>query len=212
VILVEPWTQSADPDEREFLARARGLHPRAKRALLVPWGAWGDRATKDAILREMGIGNIDYYVLKPWRPGDELLHRTISEFLHEWARLNRPESKEIRIVSDRWSRQADAVRTLLTRSGVPHAFYTNDSTEGIQLLEEARSKVRDRTKQLLLERAGDREADVLVVLLLDDVLVNPSGEELTEAYGIATCLGEERDFDLIVVGAGPAGLSASFER
>src|SRR5207249_3667080 len=114
VILVEPWTESPDPDEREFLARARELHPRAKRALLVPWGAWDDRPTANAIRRESAIGNIDYYVLKPWRPGDELFHRTICEFLHEWARLNRGESKEIRIVSNRWSRRADEVRTLLS--------------------------------------------------------------------------------------------------
>jgi thioredoxin reductase (NADPH) len=209
VVLTEPWTESVERPEREFLARARGLHPRAKRALLVPWGAWADRPTADAILREMAIGNIDYYVLEPWSLGDELFHRTISEFLHEWARLNRPESKEIRIVSNRWSPKADGIRTLLTRSGVPHAFYTNDCEEGRRLLEEARSKVNDRSQQQLLERAGDRESDVLVVLLLDDVLVNPSGEELTEAYGIATCLGEERDFDVVIVGAGPAGLSAS---
>ena len=209
VVLAEPWTESPERPEREFLARARELHPRAKRALLVPWGAWADRPTADAILREMAIGNIDYYVLQPWSIGDELFHRTISEFLHEWARLNRPESKEIRIVSKRWSRRADAIRTLLTRSGVPHAFYTNDCEEGRLLLEEARSKVHDRVQQRLLERAGDRESDVLVVLLLDEVLVDPSGEELTEAYGIATCLGEEREFDLVVVGAGPAGLSAS---
>src|SRR5436190_889875 len=99
-----------------------------------------DPETLDTVGRELERRyNIDYYVLKPWRPGDELFHRTICEFLHEWARLNRGESKEIRIVSNRWSRRADDVRTLLSRSGVPHAFYAHDSTEGVHLLEEARS-------------------------------------------------------------------------
>jgi thioredoxin reductase (NADPH) len=209
VVLAEPWMDSGELPGGEFLARVREIHPEAKRALLVRWGAWGDRPTADAILRAMALGHIDYYVLKPWRPGDELFHRTISEFLHEWARMNRPESKEIVVVADRWSRGAHAIRTLLARSGVPHAFYTNDCSEGRALLEQAHRKVEDPAKRRLLERANDRESDVVVVSLLDEVLVNPSGEELTEAYGIATCLGEERDFDVIVVGAGPAGLAAS---
>lgn len=209
VVLAEPLMDSDVQAEGDFLARVRELHPEAKRALLVRWGAWGDRPTADTILRSMALGHIDYYVLQPWRPGDELFHRTISEFLHEWARLNRPESKEIRIVSSPWSRQAHEIRTLLARSGVPLAFYPNDCDEGRELLELARTKVRDPAKRQLLEHAGDRDSDVVVVSLLDDLLVDPSGEELTEAYGIATSLGEERDFDVIVVGAGPAGLAAS---
>jgi thioredoxin reductase (NADPH) len=209
VVLTEPWTESPERSERELLVRVRELHPNAKRAFLVPWRAWADRPTADAILREIAIGNIDYYVLRPGRTGDELFHRTISEFLHEWARLNRPESKAIRIVSDRWSQRANAIKTPLARSGVPHAFYTNDCDEGRALLAEARTKIDDAAKLRLLEQAGESGADVVVVVLPDDVLVNPSGEELTEAYGIATCLGAERDFDVIVVGAGPGGLSAS---
>src|SRR5207253_3503905 len=34
-------------------------------------------------------------------------------------------------------------------------------------------------------------------------------EEWTQAYGLPTSVGERRDFDVIVVGAGPAGLAAS---
>ena len=34
----------------------------------------------------MALGQIDYYVLKPWRMPDELFHRTLGEFLHEWSR------------------------------------------------------------------------------------------------------------------------------
>ena len=49
-------------------ARApRPLYPDAKRALLVDFGAWGDRETAEAMLRAMALGDIDYYVLKPWR-------------------------------------------------------------------------------------------------------------------------------------------------
>ena len=49
------------------LGRTRERHSGTKRALLVDWGAWGDDATEQAILRAMATGLIDYYVVKPWR-------------------------------------------------------------------------------------------------------------------------------------------------
>ena len=203
----------ADADENhsggDFLASVRELHPEAKRALLIKFGAWGDRPTADAVLRAMSLGHIDFYVLKPWRAGDELFHRTITEFLHEWSRLNRPESKEIRIVSGQWSRGGHELRTMLARSGVPHAFYTNDCDAGQRLLDEAYARIEDPVKRRMLERAHDPDTELTIVWMLDDVLVNPTPEEMSSAYGVATQLGEERDFDVIVVGAGPAGLAAS---
>jgi thioredoxin reductase (NADPH) len=194
----------ADWAEGEFLANVRDLYPDAKRGLLIKWGAWGDPTTSGAVLDAMAMGYIDYYVLKPWRAGDELFHRTITEFLHEWSRLNRNESKEIRIVSAQ--PLGHELRTMLARSGVPHAFYTTDCDEGRQLLEDAYGRIDDPAKRRLLEQPDD---DLTVVWIMNQVLVNPTIEEMSSAYGVATELGEKRDFDVIVVGAGPAGLAAS---
>ena len=82
--LADPWLSGLTGTE--LLAQARDLHPRAKRALLIEWGAWGNRRTADAIMQAMALGQIDYYVLKPWRSPDEFFHRTITEFIHEWSR------------------------------------------------------------------------------------------------------------------------------
>jgi thioredoxin reductase (NADPH) len=208
VVLAEHWME--DLAGAEFLAHARRHHPDAKRALLVKWRAWADRNTAAAILNAMALGNIDYYVLKPSRAGDELFHRTISEFLHEWARLNRPESKEIRIVANQWSQRGHEIRDQFARSGVPYAFYTTDCEEGRDLLRDAHELVKDDQKRSLLEDAETRQTDLAVVYMPDEQpLVNPSEEEVTKAYGLATEVGERRDFDVIVIGAGPAGLAAS---
>ena len=64
----------------------RDLHPRAKRVLLIDWGAWRYDETSEAIKEAMALGHIDYYLMKPWRSPDEFFHRTISEFIHEWSR------------------------------------------------------------------------------------------------------------------------------
>src|ERR671910_296463 len=160
VVLADQWMP--DQTGAECLAEAQVLHPSAKRALLVEWGAWGDRETADAILRAMALGHIDYYLLKPWRSPDELFHRTLSEFIHEWSQAG--------------------------------SYGPRDSEQGRRLLEEA----------------GAAAASGPVVMLRGgQVLVDPSNAELAAAYGVNTDPALDREFDVIVVGAGPAGLAAA---
>ena len=64
VVLADQWLPGLSG--AELLGRVRTMHPDARRALLVPWGAWSERRTADAILRAMAVGDINYYVLKPW--------------------------------------------------------------------------------------------------------------------------------------------------
>ena len=192
VVLADQWLP--DLTGEELLARVRDLHPRAKRALLVPWGAWADPPTAAAIHRAIALGHTDYYVLKPWRSPDELFHRTIAEFLHEWSRSEVSGPSPIAVVADGWSPRAHELRSLLTRNGVPHVAHERDSEEGRRLLEDV----------------GLAETELPVVVSSDGlVLVDPSNAELAASYGMSTELDDGAEFDLVVVGAGPAGLAAS---
>jgi thioredoxin reductase (NADPH) len=192
LVLADQWMP--EKTGTELLARVWHLHPQAKRALLVPWGAWGDRRTARAILHAMALGHIDYYVLKPSHLGDEYFHRTISEFLHEWARTSPGAEHEIAVVGDPWAPSTHEITTLLTRNGVPHAFHTPESETGLRLLGEAGHDIGDGPVVAMQGGAS---------------LVNPTREQVAEAYGAATGLGRRHDFDVVVVGAGPAGLAAA---
>ena len=179
----------------ELLARVHELHPHAKRALLIPWGGWADEETADAIRTAMALGHIDYYALKPFSAPDELFHRLVSEFLQEWRRQNAPGRRELTVVADPWSPGGYALRNLLARNGVPHAFHTPDSDEGVEFL-----------------RACSQEgADVPVVLLPDgSALVDPRAEDLAQhGTRMQTELDDPGPFDVVIVGAGPAGLAAA---
>ena len=179
----------------ELLARVHELHPHAKRALLIPWGGWADEETADAIRTAMALGHIDYYALKPFSTPDELFHRLVSEFLQEWRRQNAPGRRELTVVADPWSPGGYALRNLLARNGVPHAFHTPDSDEGVEFL-----------------RACSQEgADVPVVLLPDgSALVDPRAEDLAQhGTRMQTELDDPGPFDVVIVGAGPAGLAAA---
>ena len=180
-----------DPSCSELLAEVRRLHPQAKRALLVGWGEWGFRETGDAILEAIEHGKIDHYVVRPVAPPDELFHHSISTFLLEWAEERRTAPYAIQVVGDSWSGRAAALRNVLERCAFPHAFCLADSDEGRRLLE-----------------GSSRGTELPVVILPDGTtLTNPSDVELTRATGSSVEPGEG-EVDLLIVGAGPAGLSA----
>jgi thioredoxin reductase (NADPH) len=197
VALVLAGHQLSDGSGAELLRHARTLHPDTRRALLMGWGAWADRSTADAVLSAMALGDADYYVLCPWRSPDPLFHRTIAEFLHEWARERPTGPSEINVIADEWSERAHEVRSLLTRNGVPHAFHLRSSAYGHEVLDE-------------LDDAA-RLAPVIVTMpaLGHPPLVDPSSQELVAAYGVRTSLSERTDFDVAIIGAGPAGLAAA---
>jgi CheY-like chemotaxis protein len=98
VVLANQWMP--EMSGVEFLARTREFYPSAKRALLT---AWADRTVQESILRAVSLGRIDYYVNKPWGSPDERFHRTIGEFLYDWAKDRLPKFEEIRMVGERWA-------------------------------------------------------------------------------------------------------------
>jgi thioredoxin reductase (NADPH) len=194
VVLADQWLLGALGDTgARLLGCVRDLHPRAKRVLMIEWGAWRFDRTSDAIKEAMALGQIDYYLMKPWRSPDEFFHRTISEFIHEWSRAETSVQQEVEVVA-RWSPRTHELISLLARNGVPHAFHPCDSEAGGRLLAQ--------------HGIGDTDKPV-VFLMGGEPLVDPTNEQLAEKYGVATSLGDEREFDLIIVGAGPAGLAAS---
>jgi thioredoxin reductase (NADPH) len=194
VVLADQWMPGTTGTE--FLTHAHQLYPGAKRALLFERG---NRTIREPILQAMALGQIDYYLPKPERSPDEEFHRGIAQFLDEWARYHRPASVAVRIVGEPWSLRSHELRDVLNRSVVPHAFHPADSEEGRELL----------------ARVNKTSAQLPVVIVFDRlVLVNPSNAEITDAFEMirpfgANTLPDVRNFDLIVIGAGPAGLAAA---
>ena len=178
----------------DLLDRVRRMHPEAKRALLVHWGDWARPERAGGMLAGMAESRFDYYVLKPTRRGEEQFHKIVSDFLYEWARVRSPLESEITIVGGEWAPRTHELRTLLTRNGVPHAYVDDGCERGRQLLEHA---------------GCDKSQGPIAIVRDGPTLVNPTNVELAGAFGVNTELGDEREFDVVVVGAGPAGLTAA---
>jgi thioredoxin reductase (NADPH) len=190
LVLAAQWLSGTTGSE--LLGKVRTLHAHAQRGLLIDWGSWGDGRTGEAIFQAMARRQIDYYVIRPSRSPDELFHQSVSTFLLEWASARRVSPHTVHVVGDSWSGRAYELRETLGRCAIPHAFCLADSPEG----------------RALVADAGDAGPLPLVVFPNGDVLANPTNAELATAAG-ASVDPQRRDFDLVIVGAGPAGLSAA---
>jgi thioredoxin reductase (NADPH) len=172
----------------DFLASASALHPAAKRILLVE----RDYTADNPIVPAMTLGQIDYHLVKPWST-DLALYPAVSEFLAGWAGSEPEAFALFRIAAHENNPRAYEIRDFLTRFTMPFSFHPSDSEEGIALLQEA----------------GQTGSRVPVVVRHDGrVLVDPTDTDLVEAVGGGTRLDGEV-YDVAIVGAGPAGLSAA---
>ncbi len=177
----------------EFLNRAHNLHPNAKRILLVGLWAWENPET---ILQAMTFGWIDSYLWKPTGPFDERFHSQITELLEAWRHLNWPRLAFVKVIGERWSARTHEIRALLDSYDAPSQFYDADSEEGRALLEEAQ-QVEGPFPVVIVDDGEARH-----------IFVDPSNEGFGHVMQFSGDI-QGGDYDLAIIGAGPAGLSSA---
>ncbi len=168
------------------------LHPHARRALLIAWGDWGQKATGEAIFEGIAHGRFDHYVLRPSQSPDEAFHQSVSGLLLDWAESQRAAPYTVHVVGEDWAGRAYELREALQQCAIPHSFSLVDSERGQALVASA--------------PAGARLP--LMVFPNGVILEDPTNPELAIAAG-SPANPEHMDFDVVIVGAGPAGLSAA---
>jgi thioredoxin reductase (NADPH) len=170
----------------ELLASARRLYPDARRVLLTAY------ADTDAAIQAINDADVQHYLLKPWDPPEDRLYPVLDDLLQTWR--PQPPLANLRLIGDRWALSSHEVREFLARNLVPYRWLDIES---------------DPVARELLEVA-QIDAGALPVVVLDDgeVLVHPTLHELAARIGLRT-RAERAAYDLVVVGAGPAGLAAS---
>ncbi|HVM52333.1 MAG TPA: FAD-dependent oxidoreductase [Acidimicrobiales bacterium] len=194
VALVLAGYSDADPEGIAFLARARTLHPAARRAVVVNWGDFGRAAD---LFTALGAGEIDAYLVRPEAHRDEEFHGGITDALDDWRLEQGGGFEAVRVIGERGDPRSAELRDTFRRNHIPIGFYESDSDRGVRLLAD-------------LGVAGG--ALPVVVLNFPDaqmVLEAPTDIEIADAFGLMTPLDTDERFDLTIIGAGPAGLAAA---
>src|SRR5277367_1276480 len=172
----------------DFLEKAQKIYPDAKRALLTAY------ADTEAAIKAINTAKIHYYLTKPWDPPEEQLYPVLDDLLEAWNQGYRPPFEGLRVVGPRWSLQDHQVRDFLSRNQVPYVWLDPETdSHAFELL--ARYKLNDRQLPAVLFPDGSS-------------LVQPTQQALAERVGLSTHAASDF-YDLVVVGAGPAGLAAA---
>lgn len=194
VALVVAGFSSDDPDGLSFLGRVRTLHPAAKRAAVVAWGRF-DLA--DELFGALSTGEIDSYLVRPESSRDEEFHLAVTEILEDWHLAGGGGFEAVRVIGDPASARSSELRDTFRRNHIPIGFHEAGSETGRELL----------------DGLGLRDPALPVVQLRftaePEVLEDPSDAEIADAFGLLEPISPDERFDLIVIGAGPAGLAAA---
>jgi thioredoxin reductase (NADPH) len=171
----------------ELLREALKLYPDSRRVLLT---AYADTQAAIAGINDVGL---DHYLLKPWDPPDQLLYPVLDDLLSDWTAHVRLPYEGIRVAGARSSPRSFAVKEFLSSNHVPYQWIDVDD---------------DPPTRELIRSFGD--STKLPVLLFPDGshLVAPTNRELAEKIGMQT-RASLPFYDLVIVGAGPAGLAAA---
>jgi len=194
VALVLGGVGEANPDGIDMLAQVRVIDPTVSLVAAVPWGEW---ATARPIFEAITLGKLDHWVTRPVQRPDEDFHQSVTQFLGEWNSERDGGFEAVQVIGEHWSARSQELRDTFSRNGIPIGFYDANSESGHQLLRELRVDGAE-LPVVVLRFGGQRSA-----------LANPTNLEIAEAFGLMTPVPADEVLDVVVVGAGPAGLAAA---
>ena len=172
----------------EFLAKAMKFYPDARKVLLT---AYAD--TQAAITAINTIG-LDYYVMKPWSPPEQNLFPILDDLLSDWLATAQIPFDGIRVAGTLWSASSHTIKDFLARSQIPYQWLDIE---------------QDAETRALVEAINQEQHRLPVVFFPDgSKLIDPDITTLAEKVGLQT-QPTQPFYDLIIVGAGPAGLASA---
>jgi thioredoxin reductase (NADPH) len=172
----------------EFLEEAGVFYPEAKKVLLTAY------ADTEAAIMSINKIALDYYLMKPWDPPEENLYPVLDDLLADWKVNADVPYEGIKVAGALWSPQSHAIKDFLARHQIPYQWLDVDTNP---------------QASVVIDEYNNGSSQLPVVLFPDrSVLIEPSLREMADKVGMQT-QAESKHYELIIIGAGPAGLSAA---
>ena len=172
----------------EFLAEAMKFYPKARKVLLTAY------ADTQAAIAAINLIGLDHYLMKPWSPPEQNLYPVLDDLLSDWLATVEVPFDGIRVAGTLWSATSHTIKDFLARSQIPYQWLDIEQDAEARALVEAVNKEQRR----------------LPVLFFPDgsTLIDPDITTVAEKVGLRT-QATQPFYDLIIVGAGPAGLAGA---
>jgi len=172
----------------DYLTEAKKIFPQAKRVLLT---AYSDT---DAAIKAINDVQLDYYLMKPWDPPEEKMYPVLTDLLEDWQMHNIPEFDGIRVVGYQFSPKSHEIKDFLSGNLHPYQWLDIETSE--------------RANELMA--LNNLEAKDAPFVFFEDgsFLVQPELRSISEKLGLSLQTTHDL-YDVVIIGAGPAGLSAA---
>jgi thioredoxin reductase (NADPH) len=171
----------------EFLKQATPLQPTARRVLLTAY------ADSSAAIDAINQVKLNHYLMKPWEPPDRNLYPILADQLEDWQASSDHAFDGAYVIGTRWAPDTHRLKDFLAKSQVPYRWVEPDD-------------VADPRLQAAL--AGKTLTRPAIVFPDGTMAECPEQSELAQRLGLAT-VPSVRFYDVIVIGAGPAGLACA---
>ncbi|MEO8025115.1 MAG: FAD-dependent oxidoreductase [Bryobacteraceae bacterium] len=171
----------------EFLIEALPLQPDARRVLLTAY------ADSNAAIEAINKVKLNHYLMKPWEPPEQNLFPVLTDLLDDWTATSRQSFEGIYVVGTRWSPATHDLKDFLAKSQIPYRWMEPGASSDPRI--EA--------------AVGDNPTALPVVIFPDGtVLEKPDPQQVAAKLGLVTTPSSDF-YDVIIVGAGPAGLACA---
>lgn len=172
----------------DYLEQARIFFPEAKRVLLT---AYSDT---DAAIKAINEVKLDYYLLKPWDPPEEKLFPILNDLLEDWQGNYKPEFEGVKVIGYQFSPKSHEIKDFLAGNLFPYQWLDIETND----------KAQDT-----LNLHGISAKQLPAVVFEDgSFLTDPAIIDLAGKMGLRPKAAETL-YDVVIIGAGPAGLAAS---
>jgi thioredoxin reductase (NADPH) len=172
----------------EFLTEAIKLYPEARKVLLT---AYADTQAAINSINEIGL---DYYLMKPWDPPEQNLYPILDDLLSDWLKNVPVPYDGIRVAGTLWSASSHNTKDFLARNRIPYKWLDIEV---------------DPQAHAMVEGVKDENNSLPIVFFPDgSYLIAPDNRSLAGKVGLHF-QADQPFYDLIIIGAGPAGLGAA---
>jgi thioredoxin reductase (NADPH) len=171
----------------DFLCKTTPYFPNAKRVLLTAY------ADTDAAIKAINEVKLDYYLTKPWDPPEEKLYPILTDLLDDWQGHYRPDFRGIRVIGYQYSPKSHEIKEFLSAYLVPYLWLDANTDEAKQAI-----------------NLNNLEAKDLPAIIFADgsLLKTPAVRDIAAKIGLNQSAKSDL-YDVVIIGAGPAGLAAS---
>ncbi|MDQ3395001.1 MAG: FAD-dependent oxidoreductase [Bacteroidota bacterium] len=172
----------------EFIEGIKDICTVAKKVLIT------QNSKREETVKAFKENLLDCYILKPYNPATEKFIPVIEDMLIHWKDYEEDSEGIIEVIGPRWAPELHNIMNFLSRNLFPFKFYDieKDPTGWKKLKE---NNIFSPSQALVIFPDGSSE-------------INPEIQLIAKKAGLSLDP-ESKFYDLIIIGAGPAGLAAS---